>query len=345
MSVSRVIQWVCGVGLAAAGLAVFFRNVDTHGLAQQLAHTSPLVIVACAVLTLCSLWFRSQRWHIMLPQSGTGHKRQLFSIVTIAFMVNNILPARMGEAARAVLLWKRNGYAAAVSIGSIILERVIDLLAFMACYFVPVFLLPFLRPGGLGASANKTATMQTFAFLMAAVFLFVLGLFIAYLRFPAAMRWMGEKSLGLIPRKAHPRLRRIAAEIMSTLDWTFSAAKVAQVLALSFLIVSCYAVMIVMLTADRNFGFFYGLFSQSFAAFGAAIPLAPGFVGTLHAVMLEGLVLCGLGRDKAQAVTIIFHAVPYVTTTVLGLYYFFRMNIRFRDISEAEKTIEKEEHQ
>jgi uncharacterized protein (TIRG00374 family) len=345
---SRAIQWVLGAGLAAAGLLIFFRNVDPHRLAEQLLRTNLLVILVCAALAVGALWFRSLRWRVLLPEKPPANKKQLFPIVVIAFMINNILPARMGEAARAVLLWKRNGYGIAVSIGTIILERGIDLLMFGACFFVPVFLAPMVSPGsGLAASASayKTITLHTFAVMLAAGVAASLAVLFAYSRAPRAVAWLGGKCLKFLPVKMHPRLTRIARDVISTLDWTFSAKKWLAVLFFSFGIVTCYALMIVLLAGSSNFGFLNGLFTQAFAALGAAIPLAPGYVGTLHAMMFEGLDLCGMARDKAQAITILFHAVAYIAVTLLGLYYFFSMKISFRDISEADKTIEKEEKQ
>jgi uncharacterized protein (TIRG00374 family) len=300
----------------------------------------------CVALSVCSLWFRALRWRVLLPAKQGAHKKRLFSIVTIAFMINNILPARMGEAARAVLLWKRNGYTVAVSIGSLILERGIDLLMFSACFFIPVFLAPLVSPeSGFAASVSmyKTLPLTTFAVVLAAGFAASITLLFAYSRFPKTVTWLGKKCLHILPAKAHPRLRRVARDIISNLNWSFSAKKWLAVFMFSFMIAACYALMIILLAGQNNFGFLYGLFAQAFAALGAAIPLAPGYVGTLHAVMLEGLALCGMARDKAQVITIMFHAVPYITVTLLGLYYFFSMKITFRDISEAEKTIEKEE--
>jgi len=101
--------------------------------------------------------------------------------------------------------------------------------------------------------------------------------------------------------------------------------------------------MAMVLIHEKTFGFLHGLFAQAFAALGAAIPLAPGYVGTLHAIFLQGLVLCGVERDKAGAATIIFHAVAYITVTLLGLYYYFRFQVKFKDISKASDEIEKNE--
>jgi uncharacterized membrane protein YbhN (UPF0104 family) len=71
---------------------------------------------------------------------------------------------------------------------------------------------------------------------------------------------------------------------------------------------------------------------------GAAIPLAPGFVGTLHAVLLQGLLFCGLDRDKAVAVTILYHAIPYCAVTALGLFFFLRMKLNFKELTGTKRT-------
>ncbi len=342
MKLSRAVQWVLGTCLAAAGLFVFFRSVNPHRLASQLSHTSPASIAVCALFSVITIWFRAIRWNIMLPSPPQSHKKQLFPLVTIAFMINNILPARMGEAARVVLLWRRNKYSAAVSIGSLVLERGIDMLALSACFFLPVFFIPGM---GRGASSSwyTSVTLHSVAVFLAAAAACGICLMAAYSFFPDAVARMLGRTLVIAPEAMRAKIRRVAGDVASTLHWTSSLRKVLVVIALSVLIVVSYAIPVIVLIRQKDFGILQGLFSQAFAALGAAIPLAPGYVGTLHAMMLEGLVLCGIDRDKAQATTILAHAIPYITVTLLGLYYFFKLNITFKDISEAEKKMEKED--
>jgi glycosyltransferase 2 family protein len=341
----RIIQWVIGITFAAAGLWIFFRNVDANELVRQLAHSNPLVIISCAVLAVAAIWFRALRSSILLPSCTHAQRKELFPIIMIAFMINNILPARMGEAARAMLLWKKNGYSGAVSVGSIILERFIDTLAFLSCFFAPVFFISELSRGGVFGLSTKAITLQTLALIFSVIFFSSIVMVAVYSRYPKAVRRLGGRivAMKVVSGRLQTRLKRIARELISNLDWTFSARRVAGVVVLSYAIVSCYAAMTVLLIHEKTFGFLSGLFAQAFAAFGAAIPLAPGYVGTLHAVFLQGLILCGIEREKAGAVTIFFHAVPYITVTALGVYYFFRSRLSIKEIKEAEGSIEKEE--
>jgi uncharacterized membrane protein YbhN (UPF0104 family) len=83
------------------------------------------------------------------------------------------------------------------------------------------------------------------------------------------------------------------------------------------------------------------LFAQAAAAFGAAIPLAPGYVGTLHAALLQGLVTFGFDPEKGRAVAILYHALCYVPVTLLGLIFFFQTRLSFKELSSARESIEK----
>jgi uncharacterized protein (TIRG00374 family) len=322
----------------AAGLALFFQKVNIHKLTEELLALSPLTVIGCVFWGIMTLVLRAWRWKIMLPEAENTSKKGLFPIVSIGFMLNNILPARLGEAARIVLLWKKNGFAPALCIGSIVIERVFDTLAFMSCFFIPVFILDAMKSAQLsGNVAGKSMTLQTVAFLFGGIFSIACLIVFLYSFFPAPTRNFVKKLLRFVPRSQHARVQTLGSEVLSNLNWIFSLKKVVLVVVLTYGMLLCYAVMIAMLAKAPGFSILNGLFAQSFAAMGAAIPLAPGYVGTLHAVLLQGLLLCGLDREKAMATAILYHAIPYCAITLLGLYYFFRMRVSFKDIAALKK--------
>jgi hypothetical protein len=87
------------------------------------------------------------------------------------------------------------------------------------------------------------------------------------------------------------------------------------------------------------------MFAQACAVMGAAIPLSPGYVGTLHATLLEGLSYLGQSREKARAIAILYHALAYIPVTTVGLVYFFRTDLRFRDLSHAKEDLKEQTRQ
>jgi glycosyltransferase 2 family protein len=340
MKISRIAQFAGGFALAAAGLAIFFRNVDVHKLGKELLACSPLTVALCVFCAIMTLAFRAWRWNIMIPDMEKATKRGLFSIVAVGFMFNNILPARLGEAARIVLLWKKNGYSPAFCIGSIILERIFDTLAFMSCFFIPVFLLDTIKTAHVaGAVAGKSVTLQVFAGFFCAIFLIVCVFVFLYSQFPAQLRGFAKIMLKFIPGSFRGKAQTIGAEILLNLNWIFSIKKVGLVVLHTYLMMLCYAVMLFLVFNSPGFTVIHGFFAQSFAAMGAAIPLAPGYVGTLHAVLLQGLVFCGIDREKAMAAALLYHGIPYVPITALGLFYYFRMRVSLKEISEANTNL------
>ena len=339
MKISKILQTLAGLALAAGGLYIFFRNSGGgeeaifETLVRDISGTSAAAVLACVCLSVLSVYFRALRWRIMLPDIGPpARKNGFFAIVAVSLMLNNILPARLGEAARVVLLWKRNGYPVATSIGSLILERALDVMAYLLFLFVPVFMMPTL------AAALRAVHPIALPVIWGAFAAFVI-MAATFLLYAVRPRWFSGVVLRIIsrlPPKAGAPARKIGAEVKSNMDWVFSVRKAACVAALSVATALCYSSMLWALAWGTGaVGFLDSLFAQAFAACGSAIPLAPGAVGTLHAVLLQGLVITGMEAGKARALVVLYHAVGYVALTTIGLVFFLTMNVKFKEITES----------
>jgi hypothetical protein len=327
---TTIIQVVIGLLLAGGGFYFFFTNVDVDKLWSNIIATPCWAIAGVVVLTLGTLWLRSVRWNIMLPQTPHASRQGLFGLVMVSFMINNFIPARIGEAARMVLLWKRNGFSLGASVGSVVLERIFDTVVFLSFLFIPVFFLPALRGNSLAFK---------FAVPMAAGVAAVLCMLVLYALAPAPVKAAGRKILPLFPEKFRPRIIRIFNDLASNLDWIFSPFKCFAVFILSIATIACHAAIIIILAHDATFGPLAGMFGAASAALGAAVPLAPGYFGTLHAALQKGLVMTGCEANKAGAIAAIYHTVGYLTISVIGLVYYFQMKISFKDIGRAKESL------
>ena len=339
MKKSTVFQVTGGVALAGVSLWIFLKpykngHLDfsvVSGLWKNLCLTPFWVVAGGIALTMLTLWLRSVRWNLILPKSPSVSRQGLFGLVMIGFMVNNILPARLGEAARMLLLWKRNKFTVAASVGSVLLERILDILVFLSFFFIPALfcaglqkLIPYAIPMACGAAAA----------LCALVF---------YAFFPSQSRALGRSLIKHFPLSVQQKTLKIAGELTSNLNWLSSPGKCLAMALLSVGMIACHPAILMLLVRDTLFGVLYGMFAAATAAIGAAIPLSPGYVGTLHAVLKQGLVLCGIEPGKAMVVATLYHAIGYVTVMVVGLYYFLRLRVSFKEIGRAKEEIDKEE--
>lgn len=328
MKVKTLIQVAAGVAIAAAGIWIFSRQVHVDVLVHEMKQTRWWTIALVVALNPLTLFLRSLRWRVLLPEKTGRQKSGLFPLVTIGFMVNNILPARIGEAVRAMLLWRRNGFTIAESVGSLVVERLLDVMVFVTFLFTPICFLP------------QLAQLRLYGILLGAGFGVVVAGLLLYARMPRVVIGMVSKLLGIVPARFRQKIVAVGTDLVSNLDWLFSLRKVVVVCILSVSTLWCQVLMLQFLAQGLpNFGSLASMFGIAFAAIGAAIPLAPGYVGTLHALMLQGMGMVGVAADRAGAIAVLYHAIGYSTISLLGMFYFFRLKLSFGDIGKAKTEL------
>ena len=346
----KLLKYAIGLLLAAIGLYIFFHGSGDDGesvykaLAGEISRSSPTAVAVCAGLALLSMWLRALRLRVLLPDTlplpslgraskaidiaadrPAPHKGGLFSITIVSAMLNNLLPIRAGEAARAALLWKRNGFPVTICIGSLLLERALDIIAYLSFLFIP----PMVSPAILSKLRDIHPAVTVVIWLSVAAFVTLVGLFSLYALLPRIFKGFAVRISKYLPSKINAAASRIGAEIESNLDWTSKPGKIAYVAALTYATAMCYSSMLFILVSDITpLGYMNSLFAQAFAAFGAAIPLAPGSVGTLHAVLLQGMMITGCPAPKARAIIVLYHAVQYVMITGVGLLCMLRLKLK-----------------
>lgn len=124
-------RWRIGLlGLAVSLLAIYFivSQVDLEQLSQALLTARYEFVLPSVLLLLAGLVTRAARWQVLL--NGALPLRRAFSITNVSYLVNGVLPLRMGEVARALLANRADPPVPLLqSASSIIVERMLDLLA------------------------------------------------------------------------------------------------------------------------------------------------------------------------------------------------------------------------
>ena len=332
----EAVKVLIGLSITAFALYFFFRSVDTGKILEAIRKTSPAVILACVMLTVLSLYLRSLRLGVLLPERPGADKRNLFQVVTIAFMINNVLPARLGEAARVFLLCRNNRYSVHVSLGSLAVERLMDSLFYALFIAVPSLLLLPLLAGKKFFGQVDVMVAVRFGWIAAACAISVLLLFRI---FPGMFFRLGDRMAAKNGTWTGKLARHLMILFRESTEWMFSRKKSLLVLALTPAVILCYTAMIFL--QCRTLGVVIGIVPVMFVAgviaFGVAVPSSPGYVGTLHLAMREALVIFGADRDTASAVAILYHILSWAVTVLLGLYFYFKMDVSFKDIKAAKE--------
>ena len=119
--------------IIASLLALFFvvitvKQIDFERVANVLTETNYFWIFASMAISILTYWIRASRWNLLLHPMGYNTKTSSgFWAISFAYFMNLTIP-RSGEVARATSLYKMEKVPFEKSFGTVVLERVIDLL-------------------------------------------------------------------------------------------------------------------------------------------------------------------------------------------------------------------------
>jgi uncharacterized protein (TIRG00374 family) len=126
MNKKLITSLVLGALLSGLTLYLAFRNVPVDRLLHYLSIINYWWIGPTVILVLASFALRVVRWQIILRQAGGVSYWQAFHPLMIGFMMNCVLPGRIGELARPVILKRNENIPIATGLGTVAAERVFD---------------------------------------------------------------------------------------------------------------------------------------------------------------------------------------------------------------------------
>ena len=314
---------VLGVAVSAAGFLFAFWRVHVGGDAGPGLHVVPRVhlvdlraalggvqpawLCAFAALNVTTLVLRSfQTQSLVRRRDGSEPRwRAAWQSVTVGMMMQNILPARLSEAARVVALVRADDVRASTVTGALVLGRILDLVALLAVTCVPSI--------ALGLAAADTRAMHVFAGVGSAVAALMVALLVVFYRKRAETaawahshrEWLGHlvggfadglSALGSRRRLVEASLSTLAIPV--TLAATYGAAL--HAFGLGGLPTGTTLVLVAAIL------------------FAIAIPSAPSSVGVFHAVATWTLTALGAPPARAAAFALVTHAIGVVTFIGLG---------------------------
>ncbi len=144
-----IISLVLGTSVSVGAFYLAFRNVPFAELANYITLINYWWILPSVSVLMLSFALRAVRWQIILNttcETGDQTREEIhfwsaFHPLIIGFMLNCILPGRVGEVARPVILQQKNKVPFSTGIATVAAERVLDicvLITFFAILFATV---------------------------------------------------------------------------------------------------------------------------------------------------------------------------------------------------------------
>lgn len=300
--------------MSATCLGVLAFRVDWPVFTAHFRNLHPLPIAVAVVLLTLTYFLFALRWRLLLSFQQKPPLIQVASFLMLGYLGNVILPMRAGDVARVLLIRNAYGHGIARALSSILLERLLDVLA------VVLF----------GAAVAFAAELPETIVLVLRTSAAIVGLAILLLGWIAARPALAVAVAERIVRPfgsdmAHKVAYHVnhfaeALEIIFPTDRS-STARVAAIVVLTALgWVSYGAAMVLCTTAfDVNPSIPAGLLLMVVTNLGSAIPSSPGSLGVYHVLAVLALSVWHIGLDLALSVATVSHAVVIGVQLLLGL--------------------------
>lgn len=311
----KKISLLLGLIASAFSLWITFQGVNWNELLIVLTTIKLSILVYLSILNLIFIFLRALRWKILLSRIKPINLLTITEISQLGAFINNILPLRIGELIRALVLKKRYGLSGAEVIGNIILERMLDLIAIVFLIFLVLL---------FGEVPEKFDRVIGYAIRFVAIFVGLI-LLVSFLlkrrlqrRTEAAKGWKGL-------------IYRLSDGVNGLYDWKTSIPSF--LLSLGMWFTSACTILLFSSLHSGTISLFASLVVTVLIAIGVTIPAAPGFVGTYHLFCKIGLVAYGVSPEYAVAIAIITHFASYFWTNVTGILSMIALKLNWHDIN------------
>ena len=283
-------------------------------------------VIPCVVFLVLGLVTRALRWQVLLQEALP--LRRAFSIMNVAYLVNGVLPLRLGELVRIYLTSHVEGYqvAAMTAASTVIVERLLDLLAIVVMVLVALGFAPVPRELQTASLISAIAAISGFVVLVwmashrswVTRLLGVVGNVIKPLAHPRWQTWANQFLDGLLPLTSW-------RGFLLPVAWT-GASWILSLIAGYYLMIAVFGSGDWVATA---------LYIAA-AAFAIAVPAVPGNLGTYEWSILLALQALGYSNfNQVAAFAVLVHAVNVLVHAVTGVIGMLQEGVSLNQLQQG----------
>ncbi len=314
---SRLLNRRTIISLMAAAtivaVAVWRAPINWADAWSRIRHATLGLYVAALAVYYASFLVRTWRWKILLRNAGEDRPAPaLLPIMLVSFFVNCVVPAKMGDIYRAYLARLRQRVPAARALGTIIAERLLDLVVLMVLLLAagaivfhdraPAVLIPYLVGGVAVCAAGVGAILVMRA-------------------------GRGQRLLRLLPEAVFHRYESFRTGTVNSFN---NLHLLVPLTALVWAMESGRLALVVYALGDgSSLGAAQLLLIALVAALLTTVPFLPGGLGLVEAGMVGVLVsVGGLSREAALSIALLDRSISYGSVVVVGAVVFAVLHVR-----------------
>ena len=322
---SDILKLLIAGFLSLLGLYFAFKGENIVDLYKELIKVDYLGILIASLLLLISCLIRAYRWKLLIDPIEKLPLKKVFSSTMIGYFGNGVLVFRLGEILKAYSVSKSTKISTSEAFGTVIIERVLDLLMVVLIFFFTIPWFPF---------KNESLRVGIFSFS----FFTFLSLVIVFIIIRC--NWLQKvESIHFFKSKIGTKILKICSDILKGIKIIKNNEKKIKIAISSTLLWLLYILItfIILACCNIELNFYNTIILFLLGSLSLGIPALPGSAGTYDAAVKYGLVvLFSIESNEALSYALISHAVSYFPLVLVGALFFVFGAVNLRDI-KAEK--------
>lgn len=338
MKKNTAIPLILGVFISALALYLAFKNVPFSELFTYLKSINYLWIFPSILTLLLAYILRGYRWQIILKSVQNVSFQNAFHPLMIGFMINCILPGRVGEMARPAILQKKEGVPFSTGLATVAAERVFDLLILLVLFatlFATVEIDPNFDIAFGGYHLSRGTLMIAGRNIFKLLVVLIIGIIMVsfgktrrsinaiVMRMPTLLFFAGASFKDKIQNKFCIPLVKFIDNFASGFALVKNPARIYLCIGISVFIWGLLALSYYLMALGCpgiELSFLEITATMIIICFFIALPSVPGFWGIWEAGGVFALTLFGISSKNAMGYTLVNHACQVFPVIIVGFF-------------------------
>lgn len=315
----RLALVIAGCILGGIFLYITFRDIPLGDLKNGISEMKLIYLIPATVLVLLCQVVRALRFGVILGPVCHLKIKSLWDLMNIWAGANMVVPARLAELVRPYLLM-RDGASFSSSFGAVMVERFFDLTGLLALLGLVLWRSPHL-----------SSSYAMFGKILLGGLICSYGIVLLILVRREAAQRIIDRVCSLLPHRMSAVLTRIITHLIEGMGIMTSFPRVLLIVGYSIVLWILFSSITFMflLAFSIEAPFLVAVTIQVLMALGVALPTAPGFIGTFHAVGRYALALFSVNAVVAVSFATMYHLFSVLINVALGLVSYSTGSYRF----------------
>jgi uncharacterized protein (TIRG00374 family) len=361
MTKKMAASFIGGLIVSAVALYFAFKNVPLAELFNYLVSINYFWILPAVAIVFLSFLLRAWRWRIILESESKISVWRAYHPMMIGFMINCVLPGRLGEVARPVILQKEEKVPFTTGLATVIAERVFDICILLLLFMLTVSIFQINPDQNVifGSYNLNLETLQTVfngllklgALLIIGVVLFSLGkirkIIYGVIRYTPELLFFADQDFkSSVRRKICEPLIGILKNIARGFALIRSPKKMLYCAVLSVFIwgLAVFSYYLFSLGCPGiNLTYLEMTTVMVIVCFFISLPSVPGWWGLWEAGGIFALSLFGVPAKEAAGFTLANHAIQVLPVIIAGFASAMLLSVNIRQMSYQGKEYKKQQ--